>query len=680
MSSAEAQVYQPSRHALACLLLAQAFIILPHLFNLSLWLAPIWAASVVWRLQVYRGAWSLPPTWLKGMLALSSAAVLIFSFGQIFALEPLVALLVLAFTLKLLEIRHRKDVLLLILLGFFVAATQLLFGTALLAFLYTLLCFALLLAALLGLHQSEQGYSSSQLSWQTVKILLQALPLALLLFIIMPRMGSLWQLPMSQQAAKTGVSDSMSPGDINRLNKDNSPALRISFSDNKAPPSRELYWRGLVLSNFDGRRWSSSFLGRNGSTKLSWAGATPQSWLKPLIEYQQADSKRGISYQIMMEANHQPWLYALEKPLSTSNGVATTPQYNLLYKKPVSQRFSYQVQSFPQFSASADALAPWVERVETRLPLQTNPRSQALARQWRTESSRSEDIVKQAFSLFNQQFIYTLEPPLLGKQSIDDFLFDTQRGYCEHFASSFVFLMRAAGIPARVVVGYQGGQWNSNENYLLVSQSDAHAWAEVWISGKGWQRYDPTSAVAPERIELGFRSFIEQDSVSEQGAGDFAGFNQGSVFYSLGLRWDALNYSWQRWVLDYDSNSQSQLLAGMLGSTDYWRIGLLFIVGAGAIIALLGLALWWRGRPAPLTLELQLQKRLQLKLNKLGLERAPGETPAQLVKRAGQLHPELAPLLNKLGAINTALLYQPKGNDHQTMLRQSQRLLKSLKA
>lgn len=679
MTHSDAQIFRPSREALWWLLIAQSLIVLPHCLYLTPWLAPVWLLTLTTYVQVFRGAWNLPSSLMKAGLAVASVAGLFFIFGRLFALESLVGLLVIAFLFKLLELKDRRDVLLLIILGFFVTATHLLFSSSLLAFLYALACFTLLLITLHSLHLVDDQRSRWNISWQTLKLFLQALPLALLLFIIMPRMGSLWQLPMSQTQAKTGVGDSLSPGDINQLNKDNSPALRVTFSDDLVPANRDLYWRGLVLSDFDGRSWGLSSSLNRSSRQLSWTGRSAKPWLTELLEFQQDNPAKTVNYKVMMEASQQPWLYSLAKSSSATPGIAISPQFNLIYKKPLRQRFSYQGAASSEFLAAPDRLAPWVRTVETKLPANVNPRAQVLAQQWRQAGLEDQQIIERAFTLFNQSFYYSLQPPLLGQNSVDDFLFNSQTGYCEHFASSFVFLMRAANIPARVVVGYQGGQWNQQESYLLVRQSDAHAWAEVWLQGQGWQRFDPTSAVAAERIELGFRAYLDQQSQTSNGLAGFAGLNQLDLFYQFGLRWDSLNYSWQKWVLDFDDKQKSKLFAGLLGDTADWKIGLVFITVAGLVVGLLSLSLWWRGRPLPLSLALKQQQMVEQRLARLGLRRDLGETPGQFLQRAAEKQPQFAPLLEKIDTIIETLLYSSSKANSQDQRLQLKRLLKLIK-
>ncbi|MCV6628145.1 MAG: transglutaminase domain-containing protein, partial [Cellvibrionaceae bacterium] len=266
-----------------------------------------------------------------------------------------------------------------------------------------------------------------------------------------------------------------------------------------------------------------------------------------------------------------------------------------------------------------------------------------------------------------------------GRHAVDEFLFTNQRGYCEHYAGAFVFFLRAAGIPARVVVGYQGGEWLSEEQYLLVSQADAHAWAEVWLPAKGWQRYDPTSAVAPERIELGFREYIERASAS--GMEQAADFRQAAFLTMLRLRLDVLNYSWQSWVLGYNQEQQMQLFERFLGGREYWRIGALLLIGASLIMGCFGFVLWWRTRPLPPPANLKPWLALEQRLRRYGYKREQGETPQQFVQRVGRDYPSAQPLLSRFSQMAYRLLYEAEqdSDSQQKLQRQMRRLLATLK-
>jgi len=671
-------LYQIPRQALWWMLGAQAVVILPHLPHLPLWLVAVWGGSALWRLQISRGAWGIPSKLVKSIVTLASAVGLFLSFGRLFGLEPLVALLVLAFALKLLELNQQRDMLTLLMLGFFVAATQLLFSTSIFAFLITLLGCWSLVGALRALQSGTRPSSAKENFLGSGKIIFQAIPLTLLLFLVMPRIGSLWAVPMAKNTGKTGFSDFMEPGNISNLNKDFSPALRVTFDNNKPPKNSDLYWRGMSLSQFDGRAWRLNNL---SSQYLPWTrGQVELPWLKNLERYSLQNQDKGIAYQVMMEPTGHPWMFSLKTALTGKNDIYTAIDYSLMSKRNIGQRRVYNLVSYPEFKRYPQRLSPVATRNNTRLPRNGNPKSHALARQWASQYPVDE-IIQRLLGFYSEQFHYSLqnlEP--LGTDSMDDFLFGSKRGYCEHFSSSFVFFLRAAGIPARVVQGYQGGQWNASENYLLVTQADAHAWAEVWLDGRGWVRYDPTAAVAPERIELGFREYLE-GLRGETESGVLNQYRRSQWINQLQLQMDAMNYSWQRWVIGYDQDSQFKLFDNILGGNDYWRVASFFMGGAGSILGILGLFFWWRGRPKPQAKEIQFLLLLEAQLAKKGESRNFGETPKQFVQRVGEKYPNLAPYMDKFIILHYELMYQntKDSNREAQLYKQLKRLLQNIR-
>ncbi|TQV67702.1 DUF3488 domain-containing protein [Exilibacterium tricleocarpae] len=629
-------VYQLPRNSLAWLLVAQAAAIAPHIPRLPVWLVGAWLFVVAWRVQVFRGVWAFPGAPVKALLVIVCGASLLFGYGRFFGLEPMVALLLAAFVLKLLEMHRRRDALVVIYLGFFTCSTQLLFSTTMPAAVYALLCVVLLTAALIGLNQSEghkQPLRSVQLA---AKLVLQCLPMMVLLFLVLPRLGALWSVPMQQSAASTGVSDSMSPGDITRLARSGGLAFRVAF-DGAVPPPSQRYWRGLVFSRFDGRRWSQARIAGFRDGPVLATPDNPQPWQR-LVEV----SGSSRTYEVIMEPSHQPWLFALATPRDYSTGISLTRDFRLVYREPVGKRLRYRVTSYPDYRLEAQPLPDWRLRQELQLPDDFNPRARRQAQEWYRDAGSTEAYVERLLDYYNSDFTYTLEPPPLGRDSVDEFLWGTKRGFCEHFAGSFVFMLRAAGVPARVVVGYLGGELNPLEGYLQVRQYDAHAWAEVWLRGRGWVRVDPTGAVAPERIEADLRSALsEQESQLVSGVLALDRYRAIAWLNRLRLQWDALNYRWHRRVLGYDSTMQAGLLRQLLGEVSPLRVALLVIGVGGAILGLIALRVLLKGRkprPSPATRQYQ---RFVRKLSRAGLARAPGEPPRDFARRVATRRPDL---------------------------------------
>lgn len=643
--------WQIRRHALFWLLTAYAAVIALHAENLPRWVLAAAVVAICWRIQSFRGAWALPGRPVKlGLLAICLAGLLL-EYGNPIGLEPMVALLVTAYAMKLLEMAHRRDAYLVVLLAFFVASLAALFDQSIAGAGYILGCLLLVLAALIGLHQSDTTSGRLRPLRGAAALLLQAIPLMIVMFLIMPRVGALWSVPIQTPKAKTGVSDTMSPGDFSQLGRSAELAFRVSF-DGPIPPQRRLYWRGLVLSQFDGRAWSRTHrTSLDEGALLQWYGQPPKSW-DQIIER----SGDPLRYSVVIEPTQQPWLYALNTALPGSHGVALTRDFRLMSSKPVTRKKQYQVASWLDYRIEAQGLSPDRRNIELQLPEGFNPRAVALAQRWRRLESNDRALLQRVLNLYNREFIYTLQPPLLGRDSVDEFLFDTQRGFCEHFAGSFVFLMRAAGIPARVVAGYQGGERHPN-GYLLVRQYDAHAWAEVWLSGEGWIAVDPTAHVAPERIEGDIQTLLgdEADFLADSPI-SLMRFRHIGWINRIRLEMEALNYHWALWVLGYDQKQQS-FLRGLLGDTSPLRIAMALLVTGGGLVLLIGLWKLVSDRPRPVNpLDRQFQV-LCRKLAKRGFTRQPSEGPRSFAERVGLEQPELAEQVTAISRAYEAMRY-----------------------
>jgi transglutaminase-like putative cysteine protease len=643
-----------ARDKLAWLLVMQALLVLPLLIYLPVWLWLVWAIAGLWRTQVFRGRWRPPGGAVKTFLIIVCAAGLFASYAGKTGTETMVGLLVCTFVLKLLEVNSARDAQLLVVIGFVIIASQLLFSQTPLAALYSLICLLVLLGTWRSLHLTSPQPSGLRLS-AGVRMLLHTLPIMVVMFVVLPRLGPLWAVP-NQQAAKTGFSDSMSPGDLGRLAQNRAPAFRVEFST-VAPASDQLYWRGLVLDQFDGRTWRQ---------REHWG-------LPPRADNLATQPLATLDYQVIMEPHGQPWLFSLMTPLRTQTSSNRRPiritRDHLLYNPtPVVQRLRYEVSSALAAPSAQQTLGNLEQRFYTQLPQGSNPNTQAMAKQWRAEGLDDQAIIDRALVLFRREFTYSLQPPMLGQHAVDEFLFSTRKGFCEHFASSFSVLLRAAGIPVRVVVGYQGGSWNPLENYLLVRQSDAHAWTEVWFEGEGWRALDPTAAVAPNRIERGLDNALSDDEQRLMGNQ----WNRSSLLLELQLRWDAATFVWQRWVLNYDSATQEGLLTRLLGGTQTWRIAL-WLLGFALIFAMIAAWAVLRSHPRPvLRREVRAIQKLEALLAQRGYIRSKGETLGDFLRRVIQQEPQWQLPLSKIARVFELIAYQhneQKNNDkHQQHL------------
>lgn len=616
------------------LLLALALAVAPHVPRLPLWLSAFVVGVGLWRWYLALSGSPLPPRPLLYALTAVGVAGTALHFGTLVGRSGGVALLIVLVALKLLESRTKRDAALLVFLGYALVITEFLYDQSIPVAAYSVLPVAALTTALVGLaHASDAQELRAHLKI-AVTLLLQSLPIAVMLFVFFPRIANpLWSVPQETATGVSGLSETLSPGDLSRLSLSDAVAFRVDFRGEAPPPSR-MYWRGPVLWHFDGRTWS---------TPLSLKQR--QTTLEPLDQ--------GITYTVTLEPHHQRWLFALELPVTLPEKSILTWDHQLLATTPVRARLRYEVKSHLRYRAHRDA-SPWEIAAALQLPPTGNPRARALAEQWRQALADPRAVIQRALEYFRSEgFFYTLQPPLLSEEAIDDFLFNTRRGFCEHYASSFAFLMRAAGIPARVVTGYQGGELNPIGNYLIVRQADAHAWAEVWLADTGWMRVDPTAAVSPARIERGIASAAPAGEPLPllMRAGD-------GWLRQMRLAWDAAANAWNLWVLGYTEQRQRDLLSRIGFNAPSWQsMAVALVFSTAVLIGALALAMWWRRperRPDPVQ---RLYRRFCQRLARRGLPRRREEGPHDYAARVAAARPELAPQVESISRLYIALRY-----------------------
>ncbi len=608
------------RISLMWLLIAQALVIIPHLLHVPLWLIGVWLGCAAWRVQVFRMRWPFPNAWVKAALMIGSGFAVYLSRGGLVGLDAAVALLITAFILKLLEVRTRRDALVLIFLGFFTVVTSYLFADSLLAALYSLLPVLALLAALVGLQQS--GFAREPLAPLKLasKLLAQAIPLMLLLFVLFPRLEPLWSLPQPKDKGTTGLSSSMTPGDLAELGQSAALAFRARF-DGAIPAQSQLYWRALTLPNFDGRSWSVS---------ERFEASEPQ-W--------QAQGE-SISYSIIMQPSTQPWLFSLDVGSSEQEDIRLMSDFRLQRRTPVNRTYQYQATSWPQ-ALRQPQLNQRQQQEFLQLPRTGNQQTRDWAQRLRGQYLDDDALVSALLRHFNQEpYHYTLKPPLLGRDSVDEFLFSSLRGFCAHYAGAMVFTLRAAGIPARVVAGYQGGEINQAGQFVQVRQFDAHAWVEYWQRGQGWRSVDPTFEVAPERIERGLQEALQDESELFQGD-IFSPLRYQHIAWvnQLRMSWENLNHSWQTKILGYQRDSQQAWLKQWFGKVDWQVLGLTLVASAALIIALIVLWMFkpWQRQTDPVQ---RILNHFQRVLRRRGFNRETGEGLRDFYQRIHQQLPE----------------------------------------
>ncbi len=650
----------------AMLLVAQV----PQVPNVPLWVAAFALALIGVRLWLLSRDRSRPdaaaariPSWALLLFAIVAALMIRASYGYLLGRDPSVAFMVVLASIKFLEARSARDGTLLVCLAAFLAITPFLFGQsplAALAMLPALLAIGGALAALGARTPLSAAAAVPRVAIATTaRLLVQGLPLAAMLFVLFPRLAApLWGLPQTGRAI-TGLSDTMSPGRIAELTQDDSVALRADF-EGAPPPSAQRYWRGPVLSRFDGVTWTSSYQRVGG----------------PLVPY----TSGAVSYTVTLEPSDRPWLFALELPAALprladnalAGDIAITRDQQLLSRQPVSQVLRYTQLSLlsDRHPAHADD-----QTVNLQLPPQANPRTREFAKTLRARHAGDRAMIDATLAHFREEpFVYTLEPgELLARDPVDAFLFDSRRGFCEHYASAFAVLLRAAGIPARIVTGYQGGELNPRGNYLIVRQSDAHAWVEAIVDGS-WQRFDPTGAVSPLRIESGISRALPNADLPL-----FARLNDGWLKDAQWL-FDAMNHAWRRNLVGFDRGRQHELFRTMkLDPGELWQVASLAALAAalwmGGVLAWLGYRRKQRERAAALWSD------VCVRLARAGLPRELHEGPLAFSSRASERWPDYAIAFHAIGESYAKLRYGRIGRrEHEALIATLQRAAEVLPA
>ncbi len=561
------------------LLLVISWLVLPQVARLPLWCTLLVATLVLWRAWLALKARALPSRWWLLALLLLTLAATYATHKTLLGREAGVTLIVVLLALKTLELRARRDAFVVFFLGFFTLLTNFLDSQSLLTAAAMLLGLLGLLTALVNANMPVGKPPLLLAARSAGSMALLGAPIMLVLFLLFPRLAPLWGLPADAASARSGLSATMQVGNIAQLALDDSIAMRIRF-DAATPPSAALYFRGPVLSDFDGREWRP----------LRRQLPVP---LRLTSELQVAGTP--VDYQVTLEPNQQPWLLLLDATPAAPQVPGFTAHQNAdlqwLTDRPVTKLLRYRAQSFPDFRHGPRQPVAGLQTY-LALPPAFNPRTRQLGEQLRREA-RGDDAAALLQTVLerlrNGGYRYTLEPGLFGQHSADEFWFDRKQGFCEHIAASFVILMRAAGVPARVVTGYQGGELNALDGFFVVRQSDAHAWAEVWMNGRGWVRVDPTAAVAPGRVGTLQRLQAQRGAIANAMLGRFSP----GLVLRLRATWDAVNNSWNQWVLNYSQERQFDLLRAIGFSSPAWEDLSYLLIGIVVAASLAGAA-WTR--------------------------------------------------------------------------------------
>ena len=581
----------------------------PHFRNLPLWVSAIVIISLAWRCLQNIDKIREMPKWVVIPLVLLGGIGVFAEYWTIVGRDAGLALLTVMTSFKFLESKRHRDLLILVFLCYFLIATHFLFSQSIFVAGLMFATLVVITATLITINQRDDSIDVKQLLTSSARLVVLSIPLMLILFVLVPRVpGPLWGISSEQRGGVTGLSDQMSPGQISNLIRSNEVAFRVDFED-KVPAQSKLYWRGPVMARFNGYRWSRAR--RQILNRLNLTVTEP-----------------AIKYTVTLEPNGEHWLLALDMPTKLIPDSVMTEDFQLVSNKEINDLLRYSMESRLAYQVGENESLEYLG-LTLEFPADRNPETIAFGKSLAQSFDRDEDIIDAVLTMFREQeYFYTLRPPTLGDDAVDEFLFDTRRGFCEHYAGSFALLMRAAGIPARVVTGYQGGEYNKVGNYLIVRQSDAHAWTEVWLEDRGWVRIDPTAAVSPSRIEQGLDDALSDDEPI------FRIQNRNPIFGNLLYNWDNLQHSWNDWVINYDERKQRNFLSKLEIGIENWSdmvFALIFLLLS--VTGLYWLIVRYRERPPrPEPYEI-LFKRLLKKLSKRGFQKRPSEDSRAFLER-----------------------------------------------
>jgi transglutaminase-like putative cysteine protease len=634
----------PGRITMLWVVATLSLAMLPQLLRMPLPVATLALLPLTWRVAAEVLGWRPVPALLRHGLTGLALVVLFVSYGDMSGRRAAVSLLTLMLALKLIEGYSIRDARLVVSFSLFLCATQFLFGQGIVMPLYGMATVIVALVALTRLQRNEawahkEGRAPvvrasffSELSFG-LRLLAVAAPVGLAFFLLFPRLGSpLWGIPDTTLDSKSGLSDSMSPGSIQQLFMDDSPAFRVTF-EGAVPAATDLYWRGPVFWRFDGRTWKGSFYGTNVRA-IEQPAAAGAPW----------------SYTVQLEPNERNWLFALDYPATTPEDSRLTLDYQLIRRDPVIQLLQYSVVSNPAF-VDTPQLPVTLRAQALNVPEGSNPRTRQLMDRWRGETPGDRELVRRALDHFNQNpFSYSLNVPALGRDSVDEVLFETRTGFCEHYASAFAVMMRMAGIPTRIVTGYMGGWFNPLGDYYLVRQSDAHAWTEIWLPDSGWTRVDPTAAVSPLRVQQGSLGALSAPR------------------HLLDYRWlrrarnslDIVQQRWNDWVIEYGASQQMRLFTplGLDRATPAMLVSVLFaaIFIFGAILVPIVMRIRGPGRTDPIQVA---WRRFLRRLETAGFASRPSSGAIELATEAAEMLPQAASSIRHIAELYTRCRYAP---------------------
>ncbi len=561
----------------ANMLLATCFMVLTLslLTPLLTWVVLLVICAVIMQSALYfRWQEYNPSSRTVNLLAVLSLIALGWFGLSIGLLNSMINLLVIACSLKLMLLSRTKDFLQLFCSCIFLVGCGFIFALGIEAWVGYVAVIVLLFTALSLVYAPARSFRVSMR--KSAIILLQAFPLAALLFVVMPQLPPLWQMPTSK-SNETGLTDSVTPGDIASLARSSDLAFTATF-EQSPPLAEQRYWRAMTMEAFDGKTWTISPRRKQAEAQLktmgrSLAAPSPNGSLTP-----------SENYQLIVEPSNQRWLYSLD--VSAENTDLDNPEmwrqfnYALRAARPIVGKRAFYLSYFPDTPLVSE-IYDFDYQLNIQYPIDTNLRTQAWVKQLTANAKSEQSIAEDILRHFKTGgFSYTLQPNAMPNSPIDTFMFEAKAGFCAHYASAMVFALRVAGIPARMVTGYQGGELLS-DNVIQVRQYDAHAWVEALIDGV-WVSYDPTSVVAPSRITFGLEQALA-DFNETRSEGMFKDLGSAELFLSIRGWFRQLDYQWSRLVLGFDNQTQTDLLKKLLGDLTSQKMTLFFLSVLGIV-------------------------------------------------------------------------------------------------
>ena len=620
------------------LVAAMGFVIAPHVERLPWWASAVCLAAGAWRWWIARSGLRTPGWLVMGAIAIAITAGAFLEYRKLFGREVGVMLLIVMLCLKVLEMKMKRDAMVVIFIGFFLALTNFLYSQTLLMGAYMFVCVWLLIATLIGFNRINTEPSIRERVVPAGWLLLQSIPMMIVFFFLFPRVtGPLLNTPQEAQA-RTGLSDSMSPGDISKLSQSDAVAFRVEF-EGAVPKSTDLYWRGPVLGLQSGRGWR--MYDALPVANFTYTALGPET-----------------KYRVTMQPHNKTWLFALDIPSAVPPNALMLSDYQMRSREPVNILKAYSIGSHLNYRIDAESSPAELQRY-LNFNSRINPRTIAFGKEMRTKYPDNKVLIEELMRKYNREFTYTLEPPRLGANPMDEFLFETKIGFCEHYAGSFALIMRAAGVPARVVTGYQGGEVNPVSRQLVVKQSDAHAWTEVWLADLGWLRVDPTFAVSPLRINRGISAALGPSGVFD----NLVEADKLGLLRNLAYTWDAVNTEWNRWVVGFNQDRQRGMFEGIgIPDVDWqtiaiWLIGGVFVTGGGVGMVLL--ARTYRSRKSALDAAFD---RFCAAMARHGVVRGLAEGPVDFLHRIERDAPQAYPEAKNVIDAYIAARYAPSAD------------------